>query len=285
MISNIPYLTIPNNPQPIEICELTEEKYLDLKRASENIHEFLYYKRRLLEIKLNKDDLISTLDYYREIYKKSIETPIGNDFKEEAYVNINRRVNNFIASFVSLTEHCEEKIKSVYGKESSQKIAFKKYESGLYDKFFSYRFLKLLRNYAIHANYPVEYVSFVCIYDDSCINNKRYDVETLCSRDKLLLNTKLKTKIGEDLEKLDKTFDIMKYVEEIEVLINSVLKEFIKIACREFIDSATKISMLSKHHEQLHLSLTRVDLSIGKTEYNSIILPIEMAEELLNLID
>jgi hypothetical protein len=109
MKPKIPYLTIPHDTSPLKLMELTPEKYSEIKAASEKIYEYLYYKRRLIEININKNEYLNTIDQYQSIYNQSIEAPIDFDFKEEAYINLNRCFNNFVASLDSFIEHCEDK--------------------------------------------------------------------------------------------------------------------------------------------------------------------------------
>lgn len=276
------FLAIPNDQEPIIINQLTEAEFDSIKCDSEKIYEYLYYTRRLLEIELNKNDFFSTIESYLDKFKDSINQPL--DYKENAFVDINRSVNNFVASFVSFIEHCEEKIKALYGSDSKELSSFKEFESDLYDQYFSYRFLKRIRNYAIHAYYPIEHVSFFSHFDKDT-QVEIFELDVLCSRDKLLTSKTLKKKLGKDLIVLDNTFDISTYITEVGLLIKKVLVTFIKIAHVEFLDSAKRLLKLSEDNGQPSLSISKMEISEDYiTKHDSKILPIEIAKEMLIMV-
>lgn len=285
MKENVPYLTIPNEVSPIQISELTESDYGLYKGDSEKLHDFLYYKRRLKEIEFNKAKFFETKEYYTNLYQKSYNQTFDYDFKEEAYIELNRCLINFIASFKSFTEHCENKIKSLFGENSKQFIEYKSIESGLYDNHFAYRLLKRLRDYAIHAHYPIENVSFELITFDLSRTDCWYEVRVLFSRDRLLSNKTIKQKLGSDLIFQESSFDVAPFIFEVFDLIKIVLKQFIKIAQADYIESANRLKTLSDTYKQDNLSLTKVELVGARIDYNSKILPIELAKELIVFLE
>lgn len=285
MKENVPYLTIPNKVSPIQISELAESDYDLYKEDSEKLHDFLYYKRRLKEIEFNKKAFFETKEYYTNLYKKSYNQTIDYDFKEEAYIEINRCLINFISSFKSFTEHCENKIKSMFGDNSEQLVEYKSVESGLYDKYFSYRLLKRLRDYAIHAHYPIENVSFDLITFDLSKTDCWYEVKVLFSRDKLLGNKTIKQKLGNDISLQEPSFDVSPFIFEVFDLVKIVLKQFIKIAQTDYIESAKRLITLSDTHRQDNLSLTKMQFIGYRIDYDSKILPISLAKELIMFLD
>jgi hypothetical protein len=74
---------------------------------------------------------------------------------ERMLININRVLLNFLSAFRTLLDHMEYILKKEYGNESENFKKFKKICSEQYDKYFSYRFLYKLRNYAQHCGMPV----------------------------------------------------------------------------------------------------------------------------------
>lgn len=140
MIVGHQYLTIPNNPIPIELIDITLREYSALLSDSAKVHEFVYYERRIKEIKMNVDAFFDAKRYYTNLYEKNFRETINYDYKEEAYIELNRCLINFIASFKSFVEHCENRIKNIFGNTSEEVIEFKSYLSHLFDNNFSYRF-------------------------------------------------------------------------------------------------------------------------------------------------
>ena len=130
MIVGHQYLTIPNNPIPIELIDITLREYSALLSDSAKVHEFVYYERRIKEIKMNVDAFFDAKRYYNKfIMKKISEKQLTTDYKEEAYIELNRCLINFIASFKSFVEHCENRIKNIFGNTSEEVIEFKSYLS------------------------------------------------------------------------------------------------------------------------------------------------------------
>lgn len=285
MEQNIPYLTIPNNISPIQIAELTQSEYDLYKGDSEKLHDFLYYKRRLKEIELNKDEFFETKEYYTNLYQKSYNQTIGYDFKEDAFIEFNRCLINFISSFKSFTEHCENKIKGMFGENSAQLDEYKFVESGLYDNHFAYRLLKRLRDYAVHAHYPIENVSFDLITFNISKTDCWYDVRVLFSRDRLLSNRTINQKLSTDLKLQETSFDVSPFIFEVFNLVKIVLRQFIKIAQSDYIESAKRLLVLSDTYKQDNLSLTKIQLVGYRTDYDSKILPIELAKELIVFLE
>lgn len=281
---NTPYITIPHKDSPVPLVELSEDEFSSIQNDSEIVNEFSYYQRRLKEIEFNKDDFTNSKSYFTQLFKDSSSKEIGYDFRERAFIEMNRHLNNFIASFKSMTEHCENRIVGIFGKVSKELIEYKTFESGLYDNHFSYRFLKRLRDYAIHANYPIDNVSF-----DNITFGLGYDswfeMRVVFSRDKLLGNKTLRSKLRVDLEMCEEFFDVVPFILQVTNLLKSVLSKFITIAHPDFIQSSERIIELYTKYGQEQLSLTKSQLNGYKIDYKSIILPIDNALKLNELIN
>lgn len=80
MIVGHQYLTIPNNPIPIELIDITLREYSALLSDSAKVHEFVYYERRIKEIKMNVDAFLMlkgiTQIYMKKISEKQLTTII-----------------------------------------------------------------------------------------------------------------------------------------------------------------------------------------------------------------
>jgi hypothetical protein len=184
-----------------------------------------------------------------------------------------------------MTEHCENRIIGIFGKEADELKEFKTFESGLYDNYFSYRFLKRLRDYAIHSNYPIDNVSFDTITFRNSKEERWFEMKVVFSRDKLLSNKTLRKKLKDDLEKYDEFFDVVPFVFEVTKLLKLVLLKFIAIAHPEFVEASNRIIELHTKHNQSQLCLTKSQLNNWRIDYKSIIIPIENALKLNELIN
>jgi len=282
MKTSQPYLTIPNNNGPIKIRPLTNSEFSVIKADVSTVYEYQYYQRKLKEIGGNKNEYFKLKEHYKKLSIAS--TTIQSDFvlQEVAFVEMNRCFINYIASFKSFVEHCENKIRNSYGKESENIQKFKTFESGLYDDYFSYRFLKRLRDYSIHAAYPIARVTFdELVFDNGTVHQ---NFRVLFSKDELLSSKTLNKKLGNDLKLKDDFFDVCSYIEEVFPLIKLVLANFIGIVYPEFASAANRLLELSKNIKQDFLSLTEKSLIGDKVEFKSSLIPLKLASDLKKLL-
>jgi hypothetical protein len=77
-----------------------------------------------------------------------------------AYVSLdmNRHLLNALSSFNIFLDHANIDIVRRFGKESEQHFRFTKGRENMYSSVFAYRFLYLLRNYALHCGMPLRVV-------------------------------------------------------------------------------------------------------------------------------
>lgn len=256
MIAGRQYLTTPSNPLPIELAEITLKEYSDLLSDSVKVYEFIYYERRIKEIKMNVDAFFDAKRHYTTLYERSFREAINYDYKEEAYVEFNRCLINFIASFKSFVEHCEIRVKSIFGSTSDEVLEFKSYLSNLFDNKFSYRFFIKLRDYAIHVGYPIENVLFSKYTFNPAGTDCWYEVQTFGSKNKLSSSNTFNSRIRGEIVNQEEPFDISLYIFEVYDLIINVFRKFLSVASREFIEPANRFITLSEIHNQEDLSVT-----------------------------
>ena len=224
MIAGRQYLTTPSNPLPIELAEITLKEYSDLLSDSVKVYEFIYYERRIKEIKMNVDAFFDAKRHYTTLYERSFREAINYDYKEEAYVEFNRCLINFIASFKSFVEHCEIRVKSIFGSTSDEVLEFKSYLSNLFDNKFSYRFFIKLRDYAIHVGYPIENVLFSKYTFNPAGTDCWYEVQTFGSKNKLSSSNTFNSRIRGEIVNQEEPFDISLYIFEVYDLIIKEIK-------------------------------------------------------------
>ena len=281
MIAGRQYLTTPSNPLPIELAEITLKEYSDLLSDSVKVYEFIYYERRIKEIKMNVDAFFDAKRHYTTLYERSFREAINYDYKEEAYVEFNRCLINFIASFKSFVEHCEIRVKSIFGSTSDEVLEFKSYLSNLFDNKFSYRFFIKLRDYAIHVGYPIENVLFSKYTFNPAGTDCWYEVQTFGSKNKLSSSNTFNSRIGGEIVNQEEPFDISLYIFEVYDLIINVFRKFLSVASREFIEPANRFITLSEIHNQEDLSVTISKIENGRINFHSKLLPIALAKKII----
>ena len=281
MIAGRQYLTTPSNPLPIELAEITLKEYSDLLSDSVKVYEFIYYERRIKEIKMNVDAFFDAKRHYTTLYERSFREAINYDYKEEAYVEFNRCLINFIASFKSFVEHCEIRVKSIFGSTSDEVLEFKSYLSNLFDNKFSYRFFIKLRDYAIHVGYPIENVLFSKYTFNPAGTDCWYEVQTFGSKNKLSSSNTFNSRIRGEIVNQEEPFDISLYIFEVYDLIINVFRKFLSVASREFIEPANRFITLSEIHNQEDLSVTISNIENGRINFHSKLLPIALAKKII----
>ncbi|SHM98815.1 hypothetical protein [Flavobacterium xinjiangense] len=115
-------------------------------------------RKRLFEIVIyNSNEFTETVTIAIKYMLNNSLSMTGD--KEEYYkqhLNFNRLFLNYLSSFRTFIDHSETTIKRKFGKTSDQADMFKKITNGLFDEFFSYRFLCKLRNYSQHCGLPID---------------------------------------------------------------------------------------------------------------------------------
>jgi len=104
------------------------------------------------------------MEYWQTIFKVSeaIRLDCTHDRKNMTLpsLEINQRILNILTSIKSYEEHIKYKVSKLWGNSSEQIKKYEEIDSSLYDEFFSYRFLKRLRNYVQHRDLPVKCVRY-----------------------------------------------------------------------------------------------------------------------------
>jgi hypothetical protein len=276
------YLTIPNEPYPVAIKEISEEEFTGYKNDSETIRKFEYYKSRLTEIDFNKDSFHNAKRHYTELLKKNQTEHIDYDFKAEAHIELNRTFINFITSFKSLIEHCEKKIAKNFTEESKEFKGFKEYIRNLHSESFAYKLADQMRNYAVHSTYPIDIVNFDIISYDLSKTDNMFEVGVFISRELIENSKTLRKKFSQHLSEIGDGVEIVPILREVRILIEKILKKFIVICESEFIDSANRLIQLTEEKYE-RLGLTYLEQKGMKINYHSILIPIESSRYLINL--
>lgn len=277
-----PYFTIPHPRIPLEIREISEDEYNQIKQDSETINRADYYLSRLRIIEQNRDAYFAIKEYYTQLLKENDEKPIEYDFKAEAFLDLNRCLINYVSSFKALVEHCEKKVADTFGSDSEQFSSFKGMLSNLYDTNINYRLLYNLRNFSVHKDFPIEWVNYdrIRFSDDEYW----YEIGVFFSKKKFQDSRTFRTKMGRFLDVLEPKIQVCPFLNGLIPLLKEVIREFISIIKPEFLDAMDRIQRLSSDNGRNELSITRPVMVDGnRIDYNSILIPVDIAKNLHEL--
>ncbi|QDK80826.1 hypothetical protein EXU85_20325 [Spirosoma sp. KCTC 42546] len=217
------------------IEELSQADIDKINFSNNVMLEYMYFKRKKLEIKLNYDEFLEINKTYNEQMAK-IEPAIFdiNYDSEISFINTNRIFTNYINSCRIFIDHLDGKLNHKYGKESFEYKTFKQAKSYCYDNYFSYKFFYHLRNYAEHVDFPIH---DVIVEHSSDEKGSDKEIETsfnlFFNRDELLKCPNIFKKIGNELKVKEEQIPVLPLVEEYEATIEIILDSLL-IAERNF---------------------------------------------------
>ncbi|WP_341228364.1 hypothetical protein [uncultured Arcticibacterium sp.] len=219
------YLFSEKNREYKIIRELSQSEVEKIEYANEVLHEFLYFERRFEVINRNYKEYHETVYRYSKNRKDGIK--INKEYMNETFVEINRTFINFISSLKSYSEHLDIKLANKYPNKEEY-LNFKKAVSLIYDNNFSYKFLSILRDYAIHYNFPIQIVR---IKGNRIEDSEDFTKELIIEfeKEKLLKNPRMKKKLGKDLEKYNNFFPVQFIVHDIKKIFIQLFNEFLKV--------------------------------------------------------
>lgn len=165
------------------VVDLSETEYDKFLEARQSIQSFIR------DVQLYKV-AIWNYEEYREIVASYISAYIHKNERhfDRHFLDINRCLLNFLASFRTYLDHTETGIKRRHGKSSTNIRRFKQYCSKAYDNSFSYRFIYRLRNYGQHCGLPLNHMEFGATVENNNFEQPIYSVEIGCVTKKLLEN-------------------------------------------------------------------------------------------------
>lgn len=272
------YFTRMDTKYPSEIRELNANQAKEIKDAYTVLHKFDYFSRRFKEIELNRDDYFRTIDRYTEIFREDkVIKPAGYDYKRLAFIDINRAFINLISSFKSFIEHILNYINDVYGDTSAQYLATKKLSNTLYDGYLSYKLLVRLRDFAIHAQYPIQSIHFDTEHDGK--GGFNYKVKVQFNKSVFLNNKTLKKKLGTALDTYSELFDVEPFINELMNLLHGFFKDFIKIDEKLFLPSAELIKKLNEEAKTENIGVTVSRMDGAYLKHETKVIPVGMSRD------
>ncbi len=268
--------------------EITEQEYIQIETAKNNLLEILYIEEKF-------DILIGNyLEFELDLLKYAAHNMVrGNETHDELHRGlnqINRRIINLLSTgrlYLDQSIHNLNNISSIKLKITEEIIKEKKKQ---YDQYLSYRVMEALRNYVQHRGYPIQSLT----YNNKLVGknpNKRnlFSITPYIQIQELEKDIKFKKEVLKEIkqsgEKIDLKLMLREYVEalwNIHAKVRELLKSDILDWEKLFQDAFSKFqSINSKIRSIISLSVIKQNENgsyINSIEINKFI--IEYRQEL-----
>jgi hypothetical protein len=201
------------------VRSLSNSEYKEYRKAIRPLFRFSRDNQTFLIVRLNFDDFENLLKQHLEGYTKNAS--MGWNRMEYMFLEVNRRLLNYLSSVRTFLDHSETNLKRRYGRDSERVKHFKKACSEAYNDNFSYRFLYALRNYAQHCGMPVGQLT---LHSEET-NSKQvlHSLVVKFDRDELLGRyDKWGSQLKNEIQKLPSTFEINPHVAEMMKCIEKI---------------------------------------------------------------
>jgi len=264
-----------------QIIELSEEDLKNLDKAHEDLFEYQLFQRKITEVRLNLSSYFEAIILLEEKLKKAPRSQ-RMAIQKDSFVNLNRHLTNFTASFKSLIYDFleEHRLPKIYGKNSEEVNKFTRKTNEWYNTNMSYRFLMKLRDFAIHYDFPIHSLGF-----DYDLNKHSEDVieKVNCNvkfcKSHLLSNSKFRKQIiKQDLSSYNHEFPVNPILNGVQSIIDEIMPFLIDLSNGRYKESADLIiSYYAKFKNPKYVSYGLVKKDLG---LNSKILENEIANEI-----
>ncbi len=221
------------------ILEISKANYKDLHESSLLISEFNFFKRKVEEIKMNYHSVINCENYWSESLSL-VEGHKVNSYHERVYIDFNRKLTNFLVSLKTLINDLIliRKLPKIFGKGSQEVENFRNITREWYDKYFEYRFLFRLRDFAVHVDFPINSVKFDYNYDETKEPKRTLVINATFVKSHLLSNIEFESKLKNDLKLYNSTFPVSNLLKNIDFIFDEILKAIIQISGKRYINAA-----------------------------------------------
>jgi hypothetical protein len=203
--------------------EIEMERYENLCLSNQIILFHLLFEEQYQICKYN------FMEYWQTIFETSerfrLDCPHDRKNLTLPSLEINQRILNILTSMQSYEDHIAHKVSQLWGRSSTQAKKYKEIDSGLYDNFFSYRFLKRLRNYAQHYDLPVKGISYPAMSVGFEPTQMASTVSAVAHK-KHLLEFDGWRRVKKDIEEEDDKIDLNRIIEEAFRVFTSLHSQF-----------------------------------------------------------
>lgn len=221
------------------ILLISAQELTEMELHYEVLNEFVLFRRKIEELRTNYKLLLNA----DITWEKKLEKLHGQDLvqiQEKIFIDINRRLNNFIVSFKTLMADILEKHKlpKIFGADSDELKAFKLKTNDWYNNQFSYRFFTRLRDYSVHYNIPLQIANFKVNFDKE--KEKQLTVRmNLSFRKSTLLEFKeIKRIFEKEFEQFDNEFELKPLLKDFNFLFDELYQTIVKISGNRYLTPA-----------------------------------------------
>jgi hypothetical protein len=204
-------------------AEIEKDRYESLCEHNQVIFFQLLFEEQYQICKYN------FMEYWQSIFRISETFRLDCSFDRKNMMlpslEINQRILNILNSIKSYEEHIRYKVSKLWGSDSEQLKKYEEIDRSLYDQFFSYRFLKRLRNYAQHYDMPIKYISYPAMSVSFDPRQIAFTVTAMTPKKDLLEYDGWST-VKQDIKKQDEKIDINLIIEEAFRVFTSLHSQF-----------------------------------------------------------
>ena len=203
--------------------EIERERYENLCLHNQIVFFNLLFEEQYQICKYN------FMEYWQTIFKisETVRLDCRYDIKSMTMpsLEINQRILNILTSVKSYEEHITHKVSKLWGDGSEEVKKYKEIDSSMYDKFFSYRFLKRLRNYVQHYDLPVKSINYPVMSVAFEPRQIAFTVTPIMHKKQLLEFDSWST-VKKDIEEQDDKIDVNLIIEEAFRVFTSLHSQF-----------------------------------------------------------
>lgn len=231
-----------------EILIIDKLKLDEYKKHYNNFFQIVRINRRFKILNLNFNDIYEGKSFW-ETRLNELQTNNPTQVHEEIYIDLNRRIINFLSSFKTFIDNIlyNSTIKKIYGKDSLEASEFTSKQKEWYHKYFAYRFLITLRDYAIHSRLPLQVVDVEGSYE----HKRKQKVITMLriqlNKTSLLKNEKMNRRFKSELALYNVKFPFLPILEQIKPVIKEIYNYCIYLCSREFMTVCNSMESIMNH--------------------------------------
>lgn len=172
----------------------------------------------------------------KEFLNYTAEIPVylkSNEDKDSIYLEANRLLINYLSSLSMFIDYGEKLNKKYFGKQKMGEFVDKTHK--LYDSFVSYRFMALMRNYALHYGFPLTHIKRSLTQKSGIFASKQ-----------TLLKFKSWKHAKEDIEKMPEDIVLEPHVKVSMLLIEHLYQSYIYDIAPSVINGVEYINKMIK---------------------------------------
>lgn len=211
-----------------KVREIDKEDYNLIENAVNDIFLFGSHQSLYIMCARNYDDMILYLQEVQDVLRTQPMTFLDDQKRNEIYLEINRKMLNYLSSFRTFVDHYATRLKRQDQEDMRDYHAFKDATTYFFDNSFAYRFCYKLRNYAQHVGLPISisdilFLPFLDQDDSQSVSQSIYTIHLLFNPAQLLINYQdWGSIITADLEKQEQVLSAIKIMHELQGCLHKI---------------------------------------------------------------